>query len=320
MLALTGQIVASGAGVALALGVLVTPPPGAEFVLESRRLEPISVAAGGTARFDLPFTHTGTAPVTGAVLVVGSRHLARAHRNCSTVGIHLVCTFDTRLEPGAVYGLSEPLAFHAPADSITGSRMGADVTWYTPADYAAHPIFVPEPGASYEWRTEPPEPRWGTEPELTLKELVDPPADPPEDDPWDEFEEAVDITVTDGRPADLAVSGVRTTVTSGPSTVRVSLINHGPGRLYPDVYANNNPGLWVTLPEAIKATTDPEGCYRFADLRTLECRQGTDFTIPVRVTGPTVRPGRVEIVGTRVEAPELDDPDRSNNSAEIVAG
>ncbi|GIF43828.1 hypothetical protein [Actinoplanes xinjiangensis] len=321
MFALTGQIVAGGAGVTLALGVLLVPPPDEEFVLVSRRLEPISVVAGGTARFDLPFTHTGTSPVTGAVLAVGSRHLAKTYRNCSTVGVHLVCTFGTRLEPGAVYGLSEPLAFRPPADSITGSRMGADVTWYTRTGYAAHPIFTPEPGATYVWLAEPPEPRWGTEPQLTLKRLVDPPPDPPEtDDPWDEFEEGVDITVTDGRPADLAVSGARTTVTSGPSTVRVRLTNHGPGRLYPDLYTNNDPSLLVTFPGGTTATTDPEGCYRYADLRTLECDGETDFTIPVRVTRPEAGAGRVEIVDHRFDPLELDDPDRSNNSAGIVSG
>ncbi|MEU8660829.1 hypothetical protein [Actinoplanes philippinensis] len=309
-----------GAGVALALGVLALPSPDEEPALVSRYLQPLTVTAGGTARFDLPLTNTGTTAAHGAVLVIDSPGVTTTYRNCSPVGDHLVCTFGTTLKAGAVYGLSAPLAFRAPADSITGSVLHAGVTWYTPAQYAANPVFVPKPGETYVWVATPPAALWGDAPELTLKEIVDPPADPPEDDPWDEFEPALEITVTDGRPADLTVTATRTPAAAGSGVVRVSLANHGPGRLYPDLYANNRPSIVMLFPKGTDSTTDVAGCYRFAGYRTVECDWADHLTVPVRVTDPEAGAGRVAIVSHSGRTLDLEDPDRANNAAPIVAG
>jgi hypothetical protein len=336
MFTLTGQIGAGGAGVMLALGGLGAPAA-TDRALEMPHIAPISLTAGHTTRFDLPVHNSGTVPATGAVLslVIDPRFLGKtSYRNCSTGDLGLHCTFDTTLEAGRYYGLSEPLAFRPPADSITGSTVRTMVTWWTAKEYAALPVFRPgdhPPGSGGVW-TSPLDPRWSARPELRLTELAGPPAAPPPARVWDEWleeyvdaEPSLDMTVTRGRSADLEVSGVQTVGRNGRGGIRASLVNHGPGRLYPDTYADNSLMISVTTPASTRITSAPKRCWLPSDGWLVECSSTASLArdtrenidLRVRVNKPTSHAGRVEIVEDQDHPLALDDPDRSNNTAPI---
>jgi hypothetical protein len=300
---------------------------------------PISLTAGYPAKFDLPVRNIGTGPATGAVmsLLIDTRFLAtKSYRNCTVDDLFLHCTFDTTLEPHRYYGLSEPLTLRTPADSITGSVVRTAVTWWTTAEYEALPQLPPEDGAKtdperppYIWISEPVDPRWGAAPELRLKELAGPPDAPPPAKVWDDFleewvdaEPELDMTVVEGRSADLAISGVRTVTPDGRGTVRVTLTNHGPGRLYPSLYPNNSLNLVSTFPGG-EAVAAPERCWLPPEGTEVQCSSTTSIgrgehetlDIGVRVAKTQAGPGLVQI-----EMPAIDDPDRSNDEAPIVTG
>lgn len=331
MFALTGQIAASGAGALLALSGLSTPPS-TDPVLQSLPTRPISLTAGYPSKFDVPVRNTGTGPVAGAVMSLGinTRFLAESsYRNCTADEFFLFCTFDTTLDAGKYYGLSEPLTLRTPADSITGSVVSTFVTWWSAAEYDALPKLDPAdlPDADptrppYVWIAGPKDPRWGTGPELRLRELAGPPDAPP---PEEDEEPGLAMTVTDGRSADLAVSGTRTLISAGRGTVRVTLTNHGPGRLHPDLYSNNRLTLAATFPDGSKADIAPERCWLPPEGTMVECnstasigRGGREtLDIGVRVTDPQADPGRVAIASP---SSGLIDPDVSNDAAQIVAG
>ncbi|MEU4621053.1 hypothetical protein AB0G04_13870 [Actinoplanes sp. NPDC023801] len=333
MFSLTGQIAAGGVGALLALSGLGAPQIESP-TLKMPRVAPIAMTAGQVARFDLPVHNAGDTPVSGAVvsLMIDTERLVKtSYRNCSTGQRHLLCTFDTKLKPGGYYGLSEPLAFRPPADSITGSIVWTLATWWTATEYAALPTIPPEsipPGAGeYVWVSTP-GPGWAAGSELKLKELAGPPAGPPEkvwDDyaeKWVDAESSLDLTVTRGRSADMEVSGVRSVLADGRGTLRASLINHGPGRLYPNSYLNNYLTISVTTPHHTRIMSAPERCLLHPDEgQFVECNstasigggEREDFDLAVRVRKPTTDAGRIEILEDR----GLDDPDQSNDTALI---
>jgi hypothetical protein len=283
--------------------------------------DPITVAPGKAGGTDVRVRNVGSTPVEGAVLLMNVDERVRTgttHANCWYGEYTVACTFESTLAPGTSYGLSAPVTFRPPADAIPGSVLGTSLTWMTGTEWSdLTDSFASLPSDDGEA---------GTGPALTLTELAaaaaDPQADIDDENNWADLS----LTVSGKTTVDLAAVGDRITAPVGDkATVRVGVINHGPGRLYPDLFYNNVADFIVTIPENTVVTSEGDDCFDTGN-GSLWCRMrpalapgGKEvFPIGLRVEKRKGDAGKVEVLDqSRAEA-QLPDANPDNNVAKLV--
>jgi hypothetical protein len=181
----------------------------------------------------------------------------KEYSNCRYRGVtDMFCTFDTPLQPGYVYQLSEPLSFTVPLDAtqpVWGPMGNGIFTWNTPADAIQDSngidptTFRPGQGTTLglvpmsQTPTSPPAPQSTT-----------PQTDPDRNDQ----EEGVDLRISNPNGYDLvgvgaAVSGAR----GSTVTARLGVTNAGPGAF------DRATQSVVTIPPGATAVSVPLPCY-----------------------------------------------------------
>ncbi|WP_041840485.1 hypothetical protein [Actinoplanes friuliensis] len=192
-----------------------------------------------------------------------------SYANCR-YGDAVVCTFDTELAPGQAYVLSEPLPLTAPDNAAAGSWASGSPRWLTPAVWEDWQASFPglKPGRS------------GTGDALDLV-AESSAAAPPQVD-LDDTDELADfeLTVVGARRPDIAAVGARVSGTVGNRvSVRVGLVNRGPGTLYPRFFPNTSIPVTVDVPEGLDVVQLDRRCVQWsAEIAPdrYECWMGED--------------------------------------------
>ncbi|WP_406060392.1 LPXTG cell wall anchor domain-containing protein [Micromonospora sp. NBC_00860] len=99
-----------------------------------------SGAPGGNALLPGVVRNAGETPVEGAVLVVQAQYLAPYggdFSNCKSDewGSVAFCAFDTKIEPGRSYKLSENLPIKVTSEARTGAELPVALDWWTTDDW-----------------------------------------------------------------------------------------------------------------------------------------------------------------------------------------
>ncbi|WBB65624.1 LPXTG cell wall anchor domain-containing protein [Micromonospora sp. WMMD812] len=238
-----GKSVTAAAGITIAEGVdLVTEPT-------------VEVSGAPGSRVGVPGTvrNAGASTVNEAVLVVQADWLAPYagdFSNCTSYeGVVVICTFDSDLEPGKSYRLSENLPVELRPEVRTGAKLPAVLDWWTKADWAL---------ASADWPL-PPDAVPGKGDELRLVEQAPARARSLQTD-VDRFNNFIQaaITVTGDNHADLAAKGSTATGKKGEVvTVRPGFTNLGPALLE---YQGEKPPLLITIPAGTTAVEASGEC------------------------------------------------------------
>ncbi|MFI6782474.1 LPXTG cell wall anchor domain-containing protein [Micromonospora sp. NPDC050276] len=100
----------------------------------------VSGAPGGTAGLPTVVSNAGEAAVDGAVLVIQAEYLAAYggdFSNCKSDewGMASFCTFDTKIEPGKSYKLSENLPIKLAPEARTNAKFPVVLDWWTTDDF-----------------------------------------------------------------------------------------------------------------------------------------------------------------------------------------
>ncbi|WP_229075444.1 hypothetical protein [Actinoplanes sp. DH11] len=284
--------------------------------LAATEAAPVEAAPGAEVPVDTRVRNTGSTVADGVTLYLGVRREAlvpTSYRNC-VYSVVVFCTFDTRIQPGSTYALTEPIRLRTPADSIDGSVLDAELAWTTATEWedmvASMPIDRLLPGA---------EP--GTGGELTLTEVVAAAGTPQVELEPDDNSTAFTLTVTGGRTPDLAAIGTEVKGRTGEEVaLRVGRVNNGPGRLHPELFDNNLLPIVVEPPRGTRVggvDGDCEGtgtdgnfyCYTNTALAP-GTREHLEFTLVVQE--------KPDEAG-QVRAPALAvDPRPKNNTAPLV--
>ncbi|MGN9811870.1 LPXTG cell wall anchor domain-containing protein [Micromonospora sp. BQ11] len=172
--------------------------------------------------------------------------------NCEYIDyLATVCTFDTDLEPGKSYRLSEGLPVRVDKDARAGSHLLNLLDWWTKDDWA---LIANDPS----WPL--PEGEQGTGAELKLVEAPATALRAPQTDVdrWNSFTD-FKVTVTGGNTADLAAVGSTATGKVGDKvTVRAGARNLGPAVI--ETWRNEGPLVVVEIPAGTTAVTVSENC------------------------------------------------------------
>jgi hypothetical protein len=229
-----------------------------------------------------------------ALLVSTPTGLIRGPRydNC-VYGEGTLCTFSTVLRPGVSYGLSRPINLRLPADSARGSQTYAGATWMTAAaaeDFAA----------TFGWSGR----ASGADGPLELTELAGSAGLPQADvNPLNDTSTTT-LTVAGARRPRVTAVGARFTGAPGDLvTARIGFLNHGPGTLLPNVYANNDFPTLVAMPHNVRVLKVDKRC-QWAWSRHYICwpppaavRPGgrTLYAFDLAITSGSARGGGVEL-------------------------
>ncbi|BBH65557.1 hypothetical protein ACTI_22420 [Actinoplanes sp. OR16] len=215
--------------------------------LAAVEIDPIEAAAGESTPVQSRVRNAGSTVADGVMLYVGASQdllIGDRYKNCR-YGKVIVCTFDATLQPGTTYELAEPFTMHPPADAIGGSTVETEVTWTTVTEWddllASWPDELIEEifGVG----------EAGTGGDLELTEVVSVAGEPQVEQDYTDNDVNLTATVTGGEPADFAAIGAEVKAAADSTVpVRVGLVNNGPGRLYPDLFDNNNVLVGVALP------------------------------------------------------------------------
>jgi hypothetical protein len=283
--------------------------------LAAATIDPIDVTAGQDTEVDVRIRNAGTTAAEGLALYLGVPREALAttsYRNCR-YGQGVLCTFDTTLTPGATYALTEPLTVRTPADSITGSRLEAGLHWLPLTEWE-------DMLTSFEADQVLGESKPGTGAELPLTEVVGAAGDPQVETDWEDNYTPLTLTVADGSDADLVAIGDEVDAKAGgEATVRVGVLNKGPGRLHPDLFENNAVPIRIALPPNTSLRSGGDDC-PLGDHDRVVCfsrsglgpgrRELVELTLDVEKRPG--RPGSVEITEL-AENTDMDD-----NKAELI--
>ncbi|MDO3683727.1 LPXTG cell wall anchor domain-containing protein [Micromonospora sp. C28ISP2-4] len=248
-----GKTATGTAGVTIAEGVDLVSDPTVE----------ASGAPGGRAAVPGVVRNGGDTTVDGTVLVVQADWLASYGGNFSNCraqedGFYAFCAFDTKIEPGRSYKLSEDLPITLRPETRTGARFPVYLDWWTTDDFDQ---------AFEDWLDEV---KPGTGPELRLVEKSVQAARVPQTDldQMNNFTVAT-VKVTGDNPADLAAEGATATGKKGDVvTVAPSFTNLGPATL--EYLGQSTPGIRledlpvrVTVPAGTTAVEAPYDCVPF---------------------------------------------------------
>ncbi|GLY07218.1 hypothetical protein Acsp01_75970 [Actinoplanes sp. NBRC 101535] len=245
----------------------------------------------------------------------------RAASPCTTVGLRTTCTITVTetVYPnplGMLWVEARPNATTRDSGivKVTGSILTATTVWTTAAEWS-------DMTSVFDGGT-PAVP--GTGPELTLTELTGAAAEPQADLDQENNHALLDMAIGGGPATDLAVLGARGSApVGGRLTLRVTLVNHGPRRIRPDLYLNNMVTLEVRPPgntEIVGSDCLPIRermlwCY---PSKPLAAGASQTFAVRLKVTKGSPTPGRVRFGAQMSGYARPVDPDRANDSAEIV--
>lgn len=247
-------IKATGGGQAASRSITVTIAEGVDL-----QAEPEATVDGDPgATVGLPgdvVRNSGDNTAHGAVLLLQSDYRSRYvgdFSNCEEVERRaIICTFDSDLEPGKSYRLSEKLPVKLDEGARTGSELENYVGWLTKDDWAQ--IIDDEPGS--------PLPPSTPGDELRLVEL---PAARQAAVPQTDVDQSnnftiVDIKVGGNNPADLAaVGGTATGKVGDKVTVTAGFTNLGPATV--DAWRLTEPIVTVEIPQGTEAIKVSEEC------------------------------------------------------------
>ncbi|MFG1994363.1 hypothetical protein ACGFJ7_30765 [Actinoplanes sp. NPDC048988] len=215
--------------------------------------EPMTVAPGGSVTLRPRVRNSGPTPVDGLTALFHGDDEALAGTNFGNCvyGYAMVCTFDTRLTPGATYRISEPFTLSVPKDAVAGSQTSLGVQWLTAAEWE-------------DWQGGEGE-RPGTGPDLELEEVsVSAAGVPQADTDKDDNGSSTTVTVTGGRRTDVVALGATVPGTAGNHTIAVGFVNQGPGTLRYPPFLNNAAFVRVSLPAPMSVVTADERCTSLA--------------------------------------------------------
>ncbi|RKN14067.1 LPXTG cell wall anchor domain-containing protein [Micromonospora musae] len=223
--------------------------------------EKIEVSGAPGTRVGVPAVvrNVGEAAVDGAVLVVQAEWLAGYggdFSNCksSDEGAITFCTFDTKIEPGRSYQLSEGLPLKLRPEVRTGAKIPAHLDWWTTDDWAltSWPESDVKPGQGDELRL------------VEQKTLTS--RTPQTDVEGMNSSTIATVRVTGDNPADLAAKGAAATGKKGDIvTVEPSFTNLGPavleyqGQGTPEIRPEDLP-VRISIPEGTTAVGAPFDC------------------------------------------------------------
>ncbi|MEU4692158.1 hypothetical protein [Actinoplanes sp. NPDC023714] len=271
--------------------------------LTAEEIDPLDAAAGESTPVQSRVRNAGTTVADGLLLYLGADRgllTGTKHRNCR-YGKVVLCTFDSTVEPGATYELAEPFEIRPPEDAIDGSVLETEVTWTTVTEWedltASWPAELIDGvfGAG----------EAGDGGDLELTEVASAAAAPQVETDYSDNDVNLTATVTGGATADLAAIGA--TVEAKPEStvpVRVGLVNNGPGRLYPDLFDNNNVLVDIVLPphthldwtDAYCDAWDDEQRFGCVAEKALEPGDREHFDLEVRVAK---KPGKAGSIAVR---------------------
>ena len=211
--------------------------------------EHLTAAPGATVRARPQVRNTGKRAVQGAVLIlpIAARLVTSKFSNCVT-STALVCTFDTTLQPGRTYRVSQSLTLRTPSDSASGSQVGDYGRWMTMSTFRDGPREVYETSQS-------------TGPLLRLEPMPGAAAAPqldvhPGDDDID-----LRLKLTGTRRADLTPIGESLTAAVGDTVqVKLGYRNRGPATLRPALFGNNIARTQITMPPNLKVIRADHRC------------------------------------------------------------
>ncbi|MFC8618310.1 LPXTG cell wall anchor domain-containing protein [Micromonospora purpureochromogenes] len=200
--------------------------------------------------------NSGDNTAHGAVLRLQTDYLSPYvgnFSNCKELEhLAIICTFDTDLEPGKSYQLSEKLPVKLDKGARTGSELENYVDWLTKDDWAQ---IIDDPGFPLPPGTP------GTGGKLSLVEL---PAARQAAVPQTDVDQTnnftvVDIKVGGNNPADLAaVGGTATGKVGDKVTVTAGWTNLGPATV--DAWRLTEPIVTVEIPQGTEAIKVSEEC------------------------------------------------------------
>ncbi|MGV9210574.1 LPXTG cell wall anchor domain-containing protein [Micromonospora sp. RB23] len=294
-----------------------------------------SGAPGKTAGLPGVVRNAGETTVDGAVLVVQAEYLAAYggnYSNCKSDewGMIAFCAFDTKIEPGKSYKLSEELPIKVSTDARTGAKFPVALDWWTTDDWDL---------AFKDWFLDEVKP--GTGGKLRLVEQSMQAARVPQTD-LDRMNDTTigTVRVTGNNPADLATKGATASGMKGAVvTVAPSYTNVGPAVL--EYIGQGTPGIRledlpvrVTIPDGTTATEAPFDCVPFAPgkewdpwnaawgepgakeyaCQVLETAPDYETTLEFALRIDKVVPNASGAVTTTLAG----DPNKSNDTAKIV--
>ncbi|WP_229398837.1 hypothetical protein [Micromonospora okii] len=245
-------ITATYAGRKASRTITVTVGEGVD--LESEPEESAEAEPGSRVGLPGGVRNRGQKTVHGAVLVLRPHRLSPYvgnFRNCAyRDGQPAVCRFDTELEPGRSYRLSDPLPVRLDDSARTGSRVTSHLDWRTKDDWALiekNPDSPVPPG------------RPGTGEELRLVEVGARRAAVPQTDTTANSVTAFHLKVTGHSTADLAVAGSTATGGVGDRVrVRAGVKNLGPA--FVEAGPVTLPVVRIEVPAGTTALTVPRKC------------------------------------------------------------
>ncbi|WP_406074023.1 LPXTG cell wall anchor domain-containing protein [Micromonospora sp. NBC_01638] len=220
---------------------------------------------GGKAGLPAVVRNAGETPVVGAVLVVQAEYLAAYggdFSNCKSDewGMTAFCTFDTKIEPGKSYKLSENLPINVAPEARTGAKFPVVLDWWTTDDWDL---------AFKDWFLDDVKPGKGEELRLVAQSVQG--ARVPQTD-LDKMNNMTlgTVRVTGDNHADLATKGVTASGKKGDVvTVEPSFTNLGPAVL--EYLGQGTPGIRLEdLPVRVSVPADttvieaPYDCVPFA--------------------------------------------------------
>ncbi|GAA2185316.1 LPXTG cell wall anchor domain-containing protein [Micromonospora lupini] len=253
-----GKTAKATAGVTIAEGVDLAGDPTAE----------ASGAPGTNATLPGVVRNTGETAIDGAVLVVQAQELAAYggdYSNCKSDewGMNAFCAFDTKIEPGKSYKLSDGMPIKVATKARTGATFPVALLWWTTDDWnlAFNDSFMGEvkPGKGGKLRL--------VEQSMQAARV-----------PQTDTDVSNDITmgairVTGNNPADLATKGATASGKKGDVvTVAPSFTNLGPavleyiGQGTPDLRLEDLPAR-VTIPAGTTAVQVPFDCVPFKPVK-----------------------------------------------------
>ncbi|MCW3813665.1 LPXTG cell wall anchor domain-containing protein [Micromonospora sp. DR5-3] len=209
--------------------------------------------------------NAGDTTVDGTVLVVQADWLASYggdFSNCKSdeFGMYAFCTFDTKIEPGKSYQLSENLPIKLRPETRTGAKFPIWLDWWTTDDwnqaFKDWPQDDIKPGSGGELRLVEQTPRAARVPQTDLDKL-------------NNMTLAM-VRVTGNNPADLEAKGATAKGKKGDVvTVRPSFTNLGPAVL--EYQGQGTPGIEledlpvrISIPEGTTAVEAPFDCVPYA--------------------------------------------------------
>lgn len=319
-----GKTATATAGITIAEGVDLVSDPTVE----------VSGAPGSHARVPGVVGNAGAATVDGAVLVVQAEWLAAYDGNFSNCkaaegGMYAFCVFDTRIEPGKSYALSENLPIKLRPETRTGAKFPVWLNWWTTDDFNL--LFE-------DWQDDV-KPGDGAKLRLVEKSVQAARAPQTDLDNLNNFTMAT-VRVTGNNPADLAAEGATASGEQGAVvTVEPGFTNLGPavleyqGQASPGIRLEDLP-VRVSIPTGTTAVEAPFDCVPFAPseewdpwtagwgepgaseyaCQVTETAKGMRNTYEFQLRIDKVVPGASGVVATKLAG----DPNSKNDTAAIV--